>query len=463
MSLGTEFSSKNGTIGISCSIISQLVSLVSPRWGDERPFDVTRGSAALHPWLACLAPLGRNSLHPWPACLAPLGRNHLSGYEKNLCRLVVAFALALTAGAISAADRVTIDLESSRSEPLSKFVVDGIPEPILRESARWTDERWQELFAVYTVQDERIAPTALLGEYGVVKGKLTFAPRYPLRAAVTYRAILRLPGNKSAEGTQSSRDFTLTEHLGPKTELTAIYPTREVLPENLLKFYLHFSAPMSRGEVYQRVRLRDDKKRLVEHPFLELAEELWSPDGKRLTLYFDPGRIKRGLKPRELFGPALLEGHSYALEVDATWPDAKGRPLSGPRLITKSFRVTAPDDQQPDAKRWKVLAPPAASRKPLTVTFDEPLDSAMLLRVILVRDNSDKEVTGEVTVGKDESSWTFQPTSDWLPGDYSLAVETTLEDLAGNSLGRPFEVDVFRPATDKADAAVTIPFTVSTQ
>jgi hypothetical protein len=112
MSLGTEFSSKNGTIGISCSIISQLVSLVSPRWADERPFDVTRGSAALHPWLACLAPLGRNSLHPWlaclaplgrnslhpwPACLAPLGRNHLSGYEKNLCRLVVAFALALTA------------------------------------------------------------------------------------------------------------------------------------------------------------------------------------------------------------------------------------------------------------------------------------------------------------------------------------------------------------------------------
>ena len=33
-------------------------------------------------------------------------------------------------------------------------------------------------------------------------------------------------------------------------------------------------------------------------------------------MFFDPGRIKRGLKPREQFGPALQEGKSYVLVID---------------------------------------------------------------------------------------------------------------------------------------------------
>jgi hypothetical protein len=63
-----------------------LPRFVSPRWGEEEIIMTsTRGSAALHPWLACLAPLGRRgnnrtstrgsaALHPWLACPAPLGR-----------------------------------------------------------------------------------------------------------------------------------------------------------------------------------------------------------------------------------------------------------------------------------------------------------------------------------------------------------------------------------------------------
>jgi prepilin-type N-terminal cleavage/methylation domain-containing protein len=51
----------NGKFG-SYSIDSQFASLVLPRWGNERCIRMTRGSAPLHPWLACLAPLGRNSV-----------------------------------------------------------------------------------------------------------------------------------------------------------------------------------------------------------------------------------------------------------------------------------------------------------------------------------------------------------------------------------------------------------------
>ena len=98
----------------------------------------------------------------------------------------------------------------------------------------------------------------------------------------------------------------------PKTEptvVTQVYPTSDKLPENQLKFYLHFSAPMSRGDSYKHIQLLDEKGKAVELPFLELDEELWDPAGKRFTLFFDPGRIKRGLKPREEVGNEIREIH----------------------------------------------------------------------------------------------------------------------------------------------------------
>src|SRR5207302_1594426 len=101
----------------------------------------------------------------------------------------------------------------------------------------------------------------------------------------------------------------------PPTKLVQVYPTADVLPENQLKFYLHFSAPMSRGEAYRRVHLIGEDGKEVETPFLELEEELWDGEGTRFTLFFHPGRVKRGLKPREEVGPTLEEGKRYTLVV----------------------------------------------------------------------------------------------------------------------------------------------------
>ena len=103
------------------------------------------------------------------------------------------------------------------------------------------------------------------------------------------------------------------------TRVAAVYPSRDFLPENLLHFYIHFSAPMSRGEAYQRIKLIDSTGKPVDAPFLELDEELWSPDGTRFTLIFDPGRIKRGLRPREEVGTGagvgqvVFTGHRSSL------------------------------------------------------------------------------------------------------------------------------------------------------
>jgi hypothetical protein len=95
-----------------------------------------------------------------------------------------------------------------------------------------------------------------------------------------------------------------------------VYPTSSKLPENHLRFYVHFSAPMSRGEAYEHLRLLRKNGEPVYLPFLEIGEELWDKSGMRLTLLFDPGRVKRGLKPREENGPVLEEGEEYTLVIE---------------------------------------------------------------------------------------------------------------------------------------------------
>src|SRR5258708_202407 len=137
---------------------------------------------------------------------------------------------------------------------------------------------------------------------------------------------------------------------------------------------------MSRGEAYSRIRLVNGNGKEVEGPFLELNEELWTRDGKRFTLFLHPGRVKRGLTPREELGPILEEGKKYALVVDAGWPDENGNPLkAGSR---KEFTAGKPDDEQPDPKTWKLKCSPAGLR----VQFPKPLDHALLQRMLWIVD-----------------------------------------------------------------------------
>jgi hypothetical protein len=228
-------------------------------------------------------------------------------------------------------------------------------------------------------------------------------------------------------------------------------PAGDRLPENLLKFYLHFSAAMSRGEAYERVSLRDDSGRKLDVPFLELGEELWDPSGTRLTLLLDPGRIKRGLKPREDLGPILESGKTYTLVVDRGWPDATGHPLR--EAYRKSFRTGPADETQPDPKTWKVAAPEGGGSDPLSLTFPEPLDRAMLNRALTVRDSQGHEVPGRVDVDASATRWSFHPGRPWSAGQFQVVIDATLEDLAGNSIARPFEVDIQHPISRRAETA----------
>jgi hypothetical protein len=302
----------------------------------------------------------------------------------------------------------------------------------------------------------------VLGTYRVEGGVLRFEPRYPFVPGVRYEAVFdpaRSPLTSAWNVAAVKKEFSLAR---PKTEparVTRVYPTADRLPENLLKFYLHFSAPMARGDVYRHLHLLDAKGKEVERPFLELDEELWDGTGRRLTLFCDPGRIKRGLRPREDLGPVLEEGKRYTLVVGPGLEDANGNVLKEP--FRKPFAVLPPDDTQPDPKAWKVQAPAAGTRDALTVTFPKPLDHALLERLVWAADGRGRKLAGAVTTERGETVWRFAPEAAWPAGPYELVADTRLEDLAGNSIARPFEVDVFHPVQREVKAeAVKVPFAV---
>ncbi len=330
----------------------------------------------------------------------------------------------------------------------------------------WKADDWAALFSLYVEPadgSESMKRPPLLGVYSIADGALRFTPRFALLPGVHYRAVFRpahIPGAK--KGPDVVKSLFLPRAAAEAAAVQAVYPSADVLPENLLKFYLHFTSPMSRGEAYQRIHLLGADGKEIDQAFLELGEELWTPDGTRFTLLFDPGRIKRGLKPREDLGPVLEVGKSYTLVIDRDWKDANGEPLKAG--FKKKFRTTAPDETPPDPKTWKLEPPAPVGRAPLTVTFPKAMDHALLLDMLSVTDGDGRKIVGEVAVTDGETRWRFTPHEAWAPGSYRLVADTRLEDLAGNSLGRTFEVDETHPTTTKIMLeTVETPFEVGTK
>jgi hypothetical protein len=357
----------------------------------------------------------------------------------------------------------TIRLQGDK-EPVIE--VTGISTEVLQALAKLeqTPEKWQEVFAVFVQRGgDREKQPAMLGSYRVVKDTLRFEPRFPLVRGVSYRAVFhpaRLPGNAHSSVAPIEKMLLLPKaKRSASTAVLHVYPSRDELPENQLKFYLHFSAPMSRGEAYERVHLLRADGKEDEKAFLELPQELWDHDGKRFTLFLDPGRIKHGLKPREDLGPVLEAGKRYTLVIDRAWNDAEGNPLK--ESYRKTFRVLPPDEKQPDPKTWKIESPTAGTKAPIAMTSPEALDHALLHRLVWITDVQGRKVNGAVEITKQETSWRFTPTSTWKAGRYQLVVDSRLEDLAGNSIARPFEVEETNPiGRASKPTMVQLPFVV---
>jgi len=295
---------------------------------------------------------------------------------------------------------------------------------------------------------EIAARPAVSGEWAGAAGKAVFAPKYPLKPGTKYRVL----------GAGEPLEVLAPKAAPEKpAQLTHIYPAASELPENVLRFYLEFDRPMPRGDAYRYVRLLNDKGEKDPLPFVEI-DELWNGDQTRLTLLVDPGRIKKEVKPRIDLGPVFRQGKKYTLVVSGKWPTLSGAPLGAD--VTKAITASAPRNDALDPKTWTVT-PPADPTRVLTVAFGRPMDHPVLLRTLTLLGPDEKPVEGAGESADQDRAWAFTPNGPWRPGTYTLRVDPVLEDVCGNRVGRPFEVDLLHDTPkDVKPAPVDIPFAV---
>jgi hypothetical protein len=224
------------------------------------------------------------------------------------------------------------------------------------------------------------------------------------------------------------------------TRVALVQPSGPEVPANLLRLSIQFEAQVE-GPVLRRLTLLRADGMLIQAPFLE--QELWSPDGKVLTVLMHPGRVKSGLIAHDERGPILSAGEDMTLALD-------GHPI-------KQWHVGPANARGPAASAWRISTVHAGSRQPIVVTLDEPIDGRQA-GYLAISDERDRRVAGRALLTCGETAWTFVPNLPWRPGTYKLVARSTLEDSAGNRLGGQFETPVHSPPRAAIDAS--IPFVV---
>ncbi len=309
-------------------------------------------------------------------------------------------------------------------------------------------QKW--LSFVLAIPDSKTEAIPIFGTYERKGTCLTFSPRYRLVAGETYRAIL------SVGSREVCFDYLAPKRTpAPRAMVTAVYPSAEKLPANLLKFYVHFSKPMRETPaIFEHIRIKNEKGEVVEDPWRRT--ELWNEDATRLTLWIHPGRIKEGVNLREEFGPVLKPGQKYTLEVSDQLQDSSGNRIAA--VFKKAFQTTDAIQTPIALSEWQLMTPKLSTRRPLQILFPYPLDHALLGQAITVRDENDQPVMGHLALGEGEQSCLFVPERPWQKGAYRVKVADRLEDLAGNSISRPFDrnLDVPLPQNPKRSLSFQI-------
>jgi hypothetical protein len=376
---------------------------------------------------------------------------------------VVALAsLALVTGV--GAGSWDIGRDSFTSDDVSAEVLEGRDGILVRGLPRWVVEDAATILRVYPAEADWHDPgfPSVQGEWQDHRDGLSFRPRYPLASGVDYLVVLH-PGCDEVPVAYSATPLGSDTRTG--ATVVALYPSSNVLPANQLKLYLHFSRPMRRWDPYDHIQLIDDDTGdEIPAAFHAMRDGLWDASGTRLTIVFDPGRVKRGLANNLALGAPLSAGKRYRLAIDSTWLDASGRPLAGGFI--KRFGVVEADRVRPDPDHWGITTPDMATTSPVLLHFGETMDHALLMDFIDVVRADGTLVSGMPTTEAAEREWRFHPATPWQPGSYLIRVDRRIEDLAGNNVERLFDVDLTQPGeahehdNDVDGRWITLPFTV---
>ncbi|AQQ05369.1 hypothetical protein B0E33_18765 [Roseibium algicola] len=283
---------------------------------------------------------------------------------------------------------------------------------------------------------------AISGRIAYAEHSIQFQPSFPFQKGTDYRVEVETDCFWSQVCT-GRNIVTATFQIRPseefnRSELLTVEPGAEVVPANVLRFYLYFSKPMAQGDVYRNISLFDENGAQIYSPFLNLPRGLWDASQTRLTILLDPGRLKTGVEPNLRNGPPLQpEGH-YRLKVSRDLRDADGNRLG--RGYNWSFSTSEAVKQRVDLNTWTFETPVNGSNQPLTVRTLVLLDAVNAFRRLLVVNDRGLRVNGRFRIEKSPAGWSFIPSSPWQSGRYRVVVDTTIEDVSGNSAQTAFEI-----------------------
>ncbi len=276
-----------------------------------------------------------------------------------------------------------------------------------------------------------LAEKDILGDLFIEPNYVRFKPAIPFKGDLTYEVRYR---------GELIRQFTIPERTETSIpRLINIYPTGDTVPENLLKIHLEFSEKMSELHSSNYVHLLNSEGDTLDHIFLKLDPELWNYDQKILTLWLEPGRIKKSLLPNVLDGIPISEGNIYTIAIGDQWKSAKGIPLAMP--VSKKFYVSTRDEVMPSIEQWE-LEIPQSSLDPLIISFGEVLDYTSVIGSFSITGPGGNPVTGDYQVKNGETGIIFVPEHEWVAGEYIIHIDGSIEDLAANNLNRLFDRDL---------------------
>jgi hypothetical protein len=287
----------------------------------------------------------------------------------------------------------------------------------------------------------------VLGDVKLENDEVIFTPVVPLTPGSKYEIV-------NADQVVKVFDVEFPKNL-PEPEILGVYPDTDTLPANLLKLYLKFSVPMREGEALKHVLLTNETGDTLDGTFLDLQPELWDSTRSTLTLWLDPGRIKRELIPNQKSGNPLEAGKTYTIHITGNWKSAAGLPIS--ENFSRKFTAAGRDSLLPLPDDWHILTPPPLTTGKLRINFPEPMDYYLVQKSISFYDPGGRRVRGRVSVLNHGSSIDFFPAEKWESGIYLMRAASNLEDLAGNNLIRPFDRDLltdsakmFKPYLDRS-------------
>ncbi len=283
---------------------------------------------------------------------------------------------------------------------------------------------------IFLQHNEMVGAKSMALSAGEIDNTLVVYPRFRLQPGAEYRFRLDLEGIEDFETSLSVKG---TDATPPK--LLWHSPRASVIPENTLRLYLMFSEPMALGQVGNAIRLERSDGSTVQSPFLNLGTELWDREQRRLTLLFDPGRIKQGVGPNLTEGAPLQSGRRYSLVISGSIKSAAAKRLGDD--VRLPLIVGPAERRALDPSKWGLSSPEIGTRDAFQLRFDRIMDQGMSSGLITVVNQYDQSVGGRIE-SDDGANWVFKPNEPWA-GTERLRFDHSLEDVAGNTNRASFD------------------------